>query len=89
VNVIEIQEMGDGGREYRVAMINSKKFPASLSITTISVEELFPEHVFLLDTGAELNFIKQEVYTQTRKFLGKISCILLVTDGFIETFGSV
>jgi len=56
---------GIGGREYRVAVIYPNKFPVSL-ITTISVEELIPERVYMLNTGAELNHIKvRSVHTNT------------------------
>jgi len=68
---------GTGGRECRVAVINPKKFPASL--ITISVEELLLECVFMLDTGAESNLIKaRSVHPSVRKSLGKIKCILSV-----------
>jgi len=54
---------GTGGRECRVVVINLKKFPTS-PITTISVEGLLPERIFMLDTGAEPNFIKvRSVYS--------------------------
>jgi len=47
----------EGGRECRDAEMKPKKFPVS-SITTIYVERLFLECVFMLNTGTESNFIK-------------------------------
>jgi len=72
-------EDGTGERECRVVVINPKKLLAS-PITIISVEET--EKRITLRTFSCLirasNPIlsKQKVYIQTRKPLGKISCIL-------------
>jgi len=46
------RDSGDriAGRECRIAVINPKRF-AVFPITIIFVEGLFPEFVFMLDTG--------------------------------------
>jgi len=69
---------GTGGRERTVAVMNPKKFLA-FPITIISVEGLLSEVAFSSSTRA-LNLIlsKLEMYTQARKSLGKINCILSV-----------
>jgi len=80
---------GTRRRERRVAVMNPKKFSASL-ITTISVEELLPERVFMIDTGAKPNLIKaRNVHPDTQILREDKLHIVDVTDGFIESLGSI
>jgi len=80
---------GTGERECRGTRINPKKFPAS-PITTISVEELLPERIFMLDTGAESNLIKtRNIHPDTQILREDKLHIVDVTDGFVESLGSV
>jgi len=75
------------GRECRIA--EHKKFLASL-ITTIFVEGLFPELVFMLDSSAKSNFIKARSLHSDMQILRKDRLHLVdVTNSFIESLGSL
>jgi len=57
---------GTGGREYRIAAINPKKFLPAFPITTI-FEKLLLELVFMLNTGVEPKLIKaRSLYPDTQ-----------------------
>jgi len=69
--------------------MNPKQFSAS-PIITIFVEGLLPEHVFMIDTGAEPNLIKaRNVYPDTQILREDKLHIVGVIDGFVELLGSV
>jgi len=67
--------------------MNHKKFPISL-ITTISVERLLPECVFMLDTGIELNIIKARSVYPNAQILREDKFHIIGVDGFVESLGS-
>jgi len=70
-------------------MIPKIKFSAS-PVITISVEGLLPERVFMIDTGAEPNFIKaRNVHPDTQILREDKLHIVDVTDGFVESLGSI
>jgi len=72
------------------AVINSKKFPASPLLLYPSKD--YSQNAFICSIRApNPTLLKQEIYMQIRKFLGKINCILsyCAIDGFVESFDSV
>jgi len=78
---------GTGERERRITVMNPKKFSA-FPITTISVEGL--HRVFMIDTGAEPNLIKARNVQSDMQILREDKLYIVdVTDGFIESLGSI
>jgi len=83
------RDSGTRGGERRGAVMNPKKFLAS-HITTISVEGLIPERVFMIDTYAEPNLIKaRNVHPDTQILREDKLHTVDVTDGFVESLGSI
>jgi len=69
--------------------MNPKKFSAS-PITTISLEGLLPERVFMIDTGTEPNLIKaRNIHPGTQILREDKLHIIDVIDGFVESLGSI
>jgi len=77
------------GNEWNPKKSSPPPFSSS-SIITISVEGLFPERVFMIDTGAEPNLIKtRNVHPDTQILSEDKLHIVGVTDGFVESLGSI